>query len=144
MRSHSGYTLLELTLVLTLAALLAGAGTPALLHARNVMSVRAARAETVSAFAAARATAILAGGAALHIDAPASAVWIETAAGRRAGSERALGAQYGVVVQLERAEHVVVRYDALGIGRLANTTVRIRRGRVAATLTVSAYGRVRT
>jgi hypothetical protein len=36
-----------------------------------------------------------------------------------------------------------VHYDGLGIGRLANASIRVRRGDVAAGLTISAYGRVR-
>jgi hypothetical protein len=39
---------------------------------------------------------------------------------------------------------VRIRFDGLGIGRLANTVLRVERRNVSATVTVSAYGRVRT
>jgi hypothetical protein len=38
---------------------------------------------------------------------------------------------------------LLLRYDALGIGRLANATIVVRRGAAQSTFVVSAYGRVR-
>ena len=38
---------------------------------------------------------------------------------------------------------IAIRYDAIGIGRIANRTLRFERGHAVAGLTVSAYGRVR-
>jgi hypothetical protein len=37
----------------------------------------------------------------------------------------------------------VLRYDALGLGRVASQTLLFTRGRAEARLTVSAYGRIR-
>ncbi|MEX1183643.1 MAG: GspH/FimT family pseudopilin [Gemmatimonadota bacterium] len=144
MRNHPGYTLIELTLVLLLATLLLTAAAPSMIRGRRVVAVRAARGELISAIAAARSAAILTGGATAVIDGPAAAVWIESADGVRIGDARSLGATHGVHLELDRGTRASLRFDALGIGRLANAAVRIRRGDVTARITVSAYGRVRS
>jgi len=38
---------------------------------------------------------------------------------------------------------VVLRFDALGVGRMTSRTFRVRRGSAEAGLTVATYGRVR-
>lgn len=144
MQTRAGYTLLELTLVLLLIGLLATAAMPQLLHARHVLAVRAARAELVAAIATARSAAILAGGATLVIDVTAGIAWIEAADGGRVGDARYLAASYGVRLEAARGTRVALRFDPLGIGRLANASIRIRRGDALASVTVSAYGRVRS
>jgi type II secretory pathway pseudopilin PulG len=144
MRHHGGYTLVELALVLLLATMLLVAATPSLLNARDVVAVRAARAELIAAAATARSAAVLNGGAMLLIDVASARVWIETDGGILIGEIRDLRSRHGVSCEADRAVPIRVRYDALGIGRLANTTVRLRRGTVLAVITVSAYGRVRS
>lgn len=144
MRTRHGYTIIELALVMLLATMLLAAAAPSLAHGRNVIAVRAARAELIAAAAAARSTAILNGGASLIIDTRTASLWIEADDGTRIGAVRHLGTHYGVTLEGNRAPPLRVRYDALGIGRLANASIRVRRGDVLAVITVSAYGRVRS
>jgi hypothetical protein len=56
-----------------------------------------------------------------------------------------LGAGFGVQLVIDHATTSTVRldFDALGLGRLANRTFRVRRGRHEARLTLSSYGRPR-
>ena len=144
MRTHEpGYTLTELTLVLLLLSLIAALAFPTLLHARHVIAVNAARRELAASIAVARSTAIVAGGASVVIDLMTGEVRVETATGATIGEPRLLRASHGVALTADRASPVVLRFDALGIGRLTNATVHVLRGGVRASLTVSAYGRVR-
>lgn len=140
MRNRAGTSFLELIIVLALLGLLLGIAAPPTLRWRDVLAVRAARDEVAAALAVARATATAAGGAALMLDPSSGVFWIDTDG--RAGPTTHVGSRYGVVI--EGADGLVgIHYDALGIGRLANRTLRFRRGRAEAGLVVSAYGRVR-
>lgn len=140
MRNRAGTSFLELIVVLALLGLLLGIAAPPALRWRDVLAVRAARDELAAGLATARATAIAAGGAALILDVSAGVFWVT--AGGRAGHATDVGNRYGV--RIEGADgHVEIHYDAVGIGRLANRTLRFRRGRAEAGLAVSAYGRVR-
>jgi prepilin-type N-terminal cleavage/methylation domain-containing protein len=142
MRHRTGYSLIELIFVLLLFGVAAARAVPPLQQARDATAVRAARAELTGALAVARSTAILAGGATLVIDLPEGSAVVETAAGVRTGAVYDIGARYGVSLAAERAS-MSLRFDALGIGRMANAQLRITRGRQEAPWVVSAYGRVR-
>lgn len=144
MNNRPGYTLLELTLVVSLATLLVGIAVPSMLRGLHALAVRGAHAELTATVAATRTAAIMAGGANVVIDLDAAAVWIETAAGERVGDTRDLDRSYGVALESSRGPVLTLRFDALGIGRLANATIRIRRGRAVSSIVVSAYGRVRS
>jgi type II secretory pathway pseudopilin PulG len=140
---HPGFTLLELSLMLALLALVFLAAAPVLTGARTVLAVRGARAEVFAAIAATRAQAVLTGGAQLVVT-PAGELRVEQTDGAPLREPVQLAARYGVTIATERDLPVVLRYDALGIGRLTNTTLRIRRGDTVLTVTVSAYGRARS
>lgn len=105
-------------------------------------AVVSAREEVVAALAEARTRAVEDGGSVLTLhESPAIA--------RLRGadiepSERALAGTSGVEVDLgSAADSVVLRFDALGIGRFASRTIEIRRGDVTGSVVVSSYGRVR-
>jgi prepilin-type N-terminal cleavage/methylation domain-containing protein len=144
MRTRSAYTLVELALVLMVLGILAGLVVRPLSRARDELVVRAARNEVAAAIAVTRATAISSGGATFILDTESGTGWIETAGGHRVSDGFAVAARYGVSVSSDRTPPLALRFDALGIGRLANAVIRVRRARAEATLTVSAYGRVRT
>ena len=140
MRNQAGTTFLELIVVLALLGLLLGIAAPPALRWRDVLAVRAARDQLAAALATTRATATAVGGAALVLDGSAGVYWIVTRG--RTGPVTDVGGRFGVAI--EGADGLVeIPYDALGIGRLANRTLRFRRGRAEAGLVVSAYGRVR-
>jgi prepilin-type N-terminal cleavage/methylation domain-containing protein len=142
MKKQNGYSLIELTIVMMLTALLLGMATAPIGHARDVMSVRAARGDLASLLALTRATAVMTGGAALVVDVAAGAAWIEQSPGLRVGDVQHIGARHDVLLTAS-SSRINIRYDALGIGRMSNATVRVKRGSITGTITISAYGRVR-
>lgn len=141
MRRH-GFTLLELAIILALLATLFAAAAPAFARGRDVLAVRAARADLAAAVAAARSYAILTGGAQLIIE-PAGLLSIERTAGGTLSDPIDLAARYGVRLDTPGGTPVLLRYDALGIGRMTNATMHIRRGDLSAAVVISSYGRVR-
>lgn len=144
MTTRHGFTLLEALLVLTVLGILAGLAGPAALRGRDALAVRAAQHELAAALAVTRAAAIRNGGATFVMDLESGSGWIEAGPGVRLAQEYPVGPRYGVRVTCARATPVRIRFDALGIGRLANTVLRVERRNASATITVSAYGRVRT
>lgn len=142
MKHRPGYTLIELSFVLMLSALLLAVAVAPMRHARSVLAVRAARADLAALLAVTRSTAIAAGGAALVVDVAAGSAWIESVPGVRVGDVQHLAARHHVALT-GASPLLVVRYDALGIGRISNAVVRVRSGSVTGTITISAYGRVR-
>lgn len=140
--TRPGYSLIELIFVLMLSALLLGIAVAPIRHARNVLSVRAARSDIASLLAVTRSTAIMTGGAVLVVDVAGGAAWMEQGAGVRIGDVQHIAERHGV--RLSASSGLLnIRYDALGIGRMSNATLRVNRGSVTGTLTISAYGRVR-
>lgn len=140
--TRRGHSLIELMFVLMLTALLLAIAVAPVGYARDVLSVRAARGDIAGLLAATRSTAIMTGGAVLVVDVAEGAAWIEQGAGIRMGDVHRIGARHGVRLSAGSAV-LEFRYDALGIGRMTNAVMRVRRGSVTGTLTVSAYGRVR-
>lgn len=137
-----GFSLLELLLVLALLGVLLGIALPSTATWRDRMAVHAAREEVAAALSWTRLAAASSGGAELVVDAATGRVWTVT---HEASAVRPvdLRERYGVRVDVGRADTVFLRFDALGIGRIASRRIRILRGRAEAGLVVSAYGRVR-
>ena len=134
-----GYSLLELTVVLVLLGLGVSLLLPAARRAADRFAVVGAREDLAGRLATARSLAMSSGGAALVIDEPGSSVWIQVGEHVRDSA----GLRGAVVVELPGARtRAVLRFDGLGIGRVASQTVRFTRGRATASLVVSAYGAV--
>jgi prepilin-type N-terminal cleavage/methylation domain-containing protein len=144
-RSRSGTTLLELLCSLALLGVLLGLAALPVSYAGDVLGARAARDAILNAAAASRALAIQHGGADLSLTAADGTMAISTRDGVVQDTLAQLASAFRVEIDFgdARAEAVTLRFDALGIGRLANRTVRIRRGSVTAGVTFSAYGRAR-
>jgi hypothetical protein len=145
-RRRPGTTLLELAVVLSLLAILLGFAAPLGRRAMDGVAVRAGR-DVLGAMAArARMGAAAHGGASLRITLPDGVVTVVDGLGRPLATGRDLGAEFGVrvVADGKATESVELRWDALGIGRAAARTLRVRRGDAEARLTVSLYGRVRS
>jgi Tfp pilus assembly protein FimT len=140
---RTGHTLIELLVVFMLLALLFGMGVPHVGRWRDVAAVRAAREELAAHLAWTRVAAATHGGAALILDLPSGQYRVQLADGttaRRADP----AARYGVMIEATTAsDSLVLRYDAIGIGRTTGGTLRLRRGRAVAGLTVTPYGRYR-
>ena len=137
---RTAFTLLEITLVLAVIAVVLALAAPRLSALRDRSAVRGAVDEIGASFSTARAAAIA--------QRTTVAVVSDTARGsiqvRWAGRSlvhRALGTTYGITLASNRDSAV---YDARGLGYgLSNLTLVVRRGGMVDTLTMSRLGRVR-
>ena len=144
-RRIPGHTLPELLVVLALLAIAASMTAPRVGSGLDAYAVRAARDATAAALSQARALALARGSAVAIVDGAQGTVAVESPAGRPAGETVRVGALFHVGIDTDGAPAatVTLRFDALGIGRFSNHTLRFRRGVAAAHLTLSSYGRPR-
>ncbi len=137
-----GYTLIELGLVLVLSSTTCLVLLSPARNFRDRMAVVAAREAMAGLFARARVDALLRGGSTVHVRAGPWRAWSES-------SDTVLGTvevqrDYSVAVTLGGGRTSAdVRYDGLGVGRVASVTLEFHRGREETALIVSGYGRVR-
>ena len=137
---RDGVTLLELTVVLAICAVMACLAVPRFTRLRDASAVRSAMSDLGATFAFARQTAVA--------RRTTVAVVLDTASGIvrvRSGGQtlvrRTLRAAYGVGLAATRDSAV---YDARGLGYgVSNLSLIIRRGSFVDTLTMSRLGRVR-
>ena len=137
-----GHTLVELTFVLLLLGVAVSSIAPTARKARDRAAVVAAREMLVGLVAEARRAAIETGAASVRLLESGGVAEVVTADAvlRRV----AIGSELGVSLELEGGRSdVELRYDALGLGRMASQTVVLRRAEAVAELVVSSYGRVR-
>lgn len=141
---RTGHTLLELLAVLVLAALLVPVGAAALRNAADRAAVLAVREEVAAHLVRARAEARLRGGASLLIlpDPLRLVLVAEPDTLRRAEPGVDRGVYLAPPPGGGAPRPVRIDYDALGLGRVASATIRLRRGRVEQSLVVSSLGRV--
>ena len=134
-----GLTVLEITVVLAIAGLLATFALPRLAGLRNASAVRSAASEIAAAFTLARQSAIMGRSTvAVVLDTAAGEVTVRS--GSRVVSRRQLRAIYSVILSANRDSAV---YDARGLGYgVSNITIRIQRGTFVDTLTMSRLGRL--
>lgn len=137
-----GYTLVELAAVLLLLALAGAAVAPAGRRLRDRAAVVAARESVAGLVAEARASALAWGGSSVHLEADPWRAWY--VAGDSVRRALALERELGVTVLLSRGRpSTEVRFDALGLGRVASETLRFARGEAVSGLVLSGYARVR-
>jgi len=106
--------------------------------------VEGARNEVAALLVRARRTAILEGGAVVVVTRDPPRAHLRTLGGETRAATPDLEAAYGTTLEHGgRRNGVVLRWDALGLGRMASRTLLFRRGEARAELVVSAYGRVR-
>src|SRR5690606_16721471 len=143
LRFH-GFTLAELMIVLVVLGLLIGAAAVPFGRTLDRYAARAARDALAAGIAHARASAVANGSADLVIDVRTARYGIRVR-GAPPAAPVDLRAQYRVALSVDGqpADSVVLRFDALGVGRMTGRTFRFRRGRAEAGLTVATYGRVR-
>ena len=145
MHAQRGYTLIELVVVLALLAIAIGLAYPGARAASDAWAVRAARDAAASVLAGTRAAALAHRGAELLV-VPARGTLLTRTGERAVPVPRLeLARDWGVAVSSPgfTGDTIAIRYDAIGLGRIANRTLRFERGRAVAGLTVAAYGRVR-
>jgi type II secretory pathway pseudopilin PulG len=137
---RSGYSLLDLSVAVTLVGMGVSVLVPAARRQLDRNAVLSAREAVVARVARARREARLAGGASVQLRQAGSRIWVDT--GEPVRDTLALEERFGVRMD-PGAASAAVAFDALGIGRLANRTLVFTRGDARAGLTISAYGRVR-
>jgi prepilin-type N-terminal cleavage/methylation domain-containing protein len=136
----SGFTLVEMSLVITLLALIAGIAVPRFSDFRDHVAVDGAVASTEALLSTARHAALRRGIlTAVSFDSVAAIITVFSGADTLA--RRPLGAVHGVRLAVTR-DSIAFSPTGMGYG-LANTRVIFTRGSVAETLTVSRLGRVR-
>lgn len=142
---RSGTTLVELAVVLGILAVSIALAVPPLGRGLDRHAAWRARDALVAGIARTRAMAVARGGAVLVVDVAAGRFWIETPGGQRVGDPVDLWREYGVRLAVDggREARLSLRFDGLGIARMANRTLRVVRGGAEAGVTLSAYGRVR-
>jgi len=140
---RTGFTITELLLVMTVLGILLTMVLPTAGRAFDVLAVRAARSALAAAAERARITALAQGGATLSIDAKAGVVRVISARGYDVGQPLRLTDDYGVSLAVPGRDQVGIRYDALGLGRIANTTVAVSRRSIEGRVVFSMYGRAR-
>jgi prepilin-type N-terminal cleavage/methylation domain-containing protein len=140
--NRRGFTLLELLAVVSLLGLVLSQALPLARAQVDRLAVVGAREKLAGLLHEARASAVTYGGARVRVvRSPPSA---ELLVGEEVHATVAFGRGRGTRLSLsrDRAE-VEIRYDALGLGRVASQTVRFTRGEVGAALVISSYGRIR-
>ncbi len=137
-----GFTLFELTGVLTLLALGATLSFPLGRSVRERLSVTGAREELVGLITRARAEALRRGGSSLIVVRNPPEIRIE--AGGELLHRVDMGATWRTELVLSGGRPTVeLRFDASGLGRMAASSVTLTRGSAVARLIISAYGRIR-
>jgi prepilin-type N-terminal cleavage/methylation domain-containing protein len=140
---RKGHTLIELLAVLATMGIALLMAAPPVERLLDGLAVRSARDALVVELARTRLLARTHGGALLLLDANAATAVIVSESGDTLHPPLLLHAHYRTGLELGSSAQATIRYDALGIGRLANRTLHVVRGGSAARITVSAYGRVR-
>jgi type II secretory pathway pseudopilin PulG len=140
-----GTTLVEAIFALILLGVLAGLTVPPLRAGLDRVASAGARDALLVAVARARAVAIARGGTTLFVDVSTARYWIEAADGSRVDPPVDLAAEYGITLAVDGGgAAIALRFDGLGLGQVANRTIRVRRGEAESRLTLSSYGRPRS
>jgi len=139
---RQGFTLLELAGVLTLLALATTLVLPLGQSVRERLAVNGAREDLVGLITRARGEALRRGGSSLIIrQNPAEArIEVDGEVLHRLDLEPTWGIELMLSGGRPSAE---LRFDAVGLGRMAARSVTFTRGSAVARLIISAYGRVR-
>lgn len=138
---RSGVTLLELVVVLAISGAAISILAPAARRAVDRFAVVSAREALAGRVATTRMRALASGGASLVVDGATGSAWIEI--GLAVSDSGPLGTPVPVDVTLLGVRtRAALRYDALGIGRVASQSVRFTRHGAVATLVISAFGGV--
>ena len=139
---RSGYTLVETILVLGFLGVSLATTVPRFHEARDRIAVRSAREAVIGLLSRARHHAVLRGGAEVLVSEPLQTLVLRSSAGTVEILD--LSPAHDVELEIEGAGgEVTVRFDALGLGRVASRTLVLRRGDVASRVIISSYGRAR-
>jgi Tfp pilus assembly protein FimT len=140
-----GATLPDLIITLAVLAILTAMAAPRLMRARDAYAARAARDAAAALIEQTRVQAAARGTARLVVDPQRGTLVVQSPAGGAAAAELSAGDAFGITVTVDGHSTGVVALDfnALGLGVVANRTLRFHRGAEEARLSLSTYGRVR-
>ncbi|MEJ7812947.1 MAG: GspH/FimT family pseudopilin [Gemmatimonadaceae bacterium] len=137
---RTGATLIELTVVIAIVAIMAAVGLPPLISAHDHASVRSATTDLVAVLARARHSAVL-GGRRVAVRFDTAAARVLVIAGADTLGVHPLRATHGVSLATSRDS---ITYGPLGVGYGAsNTTITLSRRAATDTVIISRLGRVR-
>jgi prepilin-type N-terminal cleavage/methylation domain-containing protein len=141
-KQRSGFTLIELMVVIAMMAIMVAVATPRIRSLRDRSNLRAARDEVATAFALARSAAVQKGITA-NIKMRNDSVWVSTSTGQRILPVRYLKDLYGATLNPAVAD-TFIEFDARGfaIGRATKTEYPVSVGSLSATVCISKLGLV--
>jgi Tfp pilus assembly protein FimT len=140
MRTRSGFTIVETTLVIALSSALAAITLPRAWSFVDRIEVRGAVSEIQSMFSLARHTAI-ARGSQVSVDIDAARRTLSIRSGAEILRTREVGLAHGVLLSTNRS---TITYSPIGVGYgAANFSLVVSRGQAIDTVVVSRLGRVR-
>lgn len=139
---RAAFTLIEATVALALLAFLLGTALPRAAAVRDGLAVRGSREAAVGLLARARFESVLRDGAEVLVTEEPPRMVLRS--GGRTLRVVAVDERFRAELDVSgSARRAVLRFDPLGIGRMASRTIRFRRGKAEAPLTISSYGRIR-
>lgn len=139
---RNGHTLLELCVTLLLLSICASVTLRSGRGLRDAMAATGAREALAGLVAEARLAALAHGGATVYVEAHPPSAWSQV--GDSTLRVLPLGDEWGVTLLLSPGRTSgALRYDAMGVGRVASETIRLRRGGAERSLVISGYGRLR-
>jgi prepilin-type N-terminal cleavage/methylation domain-containing protein len=136
----SGFTLVELLIVLALAAIVLGAAWPLGRRSLDRLHVVTAREELFGLVYRARGIATRTGSAMVTVDVDTGRAVLVDGRGREM-TRVELGSRRVAVATTGSASTVALRWNGLGWGVLSSRTLVLRRGEAEARLVVSSRGR---
>lgn len=138
--ARSGYTVLELVVVLTIAGIVLAIALPRGQLMLDRISVHSAAGDVAATLGTARSLA-LAGHSAVAVDVDSTSGTLRIRRGAEVLLSRSIGQAHGVRVERNRDS---LTYDPRGLGRgAANLSIIVRRRSAVETVFVSRLGRVR-
>jgi Tfp pilus assembly protein FimT len=145
MHKRTGASLTDLIVTLALLAIVLAIAVPRLQGARNAYATRAARDAAAAIVERARVLAAARGTARLIVELSAGTLALESPVGAPARTTLRVQAAFGVTLTVDghTAGRVLLDFNALGLGVIANRTLRFRRGGAESVLTLSMHGRGR-
>ena len=139
---RSGFTLIELMVVIAMMAIMVAVATPRIRSLRERSNLRAARDEVATAFALARSAAVQKGVKAT-ITLRNDSVWVKTETGQQVLPSRALNVLYGATLKPDLANQAI-QFDSRGfaMNRTTSTSYQVKVGTLSNTVCISKLGLV--
>jgi type II secretory pathway pseudopilin PulG len=141
--ANRGASLIELLLALTIVALTSALALDSVVRVLDRWAVEGSRTVALAILEQARARARASGGAEVRIEEEGARLVLRSGTPAQTVGEWSLARLHGVTLDLGARSARVLRFDPAGLGRVANQTLRIQRGRAEARVVISLYGRAR-